>query len=804
HAAQAAEQHHDLTQAEALYQALADRRGEDQNALLALARFYDTHGMDEKADTAYARAVAAAGRDAPALTRYAAFLERKNHRDRIISMCRAYLERFPDDARANQHYGLALFRQGDYEGCIAPLRKAAANPSRALDALSFLGEAYQNLNKLADAITTWEEVSGLSDALDAKQVLYDMGMAHRTMGQPAKAIEVLEQHLQLFPRSLWTLQALQDLYAGRGSQANAARMQALREKLTPPMPVDRPLDVGSRVLGLDEPPKFAEPGASISINVYILFTGSPRGRVLPEIRFRALNAEAGTDTPLAASPSLLGPGPCFRGDVLIESFAMTLPPDLAPGRYTIAIAATPGARWGRKRRMRIFAAILADAVLVVYAYAGCTAMRVAFGASPEMLDTLARSLLPFVAIHIACLAAFESYNFGKTRSESDLAFSASLGVLFATFASFVLATGAILYYAPDTQVIGRSVFVASLFIELALLPGWRVWYTGDRRKRGALRCRVVAIGRPGNIGDIARELQEYSRVGHEVVGCVSSEATPPPPEFLGCIDELDGIVDRHGVGEILIVGEVFARRSEYLLRIVRVCEQKNIVVHIVPTFYHAMISRLDLYEIGGLPLIQLKPHPLSRPYAFVKRGTDIACALTGLALAAPILLAAAIAIRLESPGPIVYRQTRAGKGGREFEILKLRTMRDDAEKETGPVWASKDDPRITRTGAFMRARHIDEIPQLWNILKGDMSLVGPRPERPHFIEQFSAQLPLFPLRLRVRPGITALSHVWGRYDSTPADRLRYDLAYIANVSFRLDLRILIDTVKIVLTGRGAQ
>ncbi len=352
HSAQAAEQCRDLTQAEALYQALVERRGEDQNALLALARFYDAHGMDEKADAIYARAVAASGRDASALTRYAFFLERKNHRDRLVTMCRAYLERFPDDARANQHYGLALFRQGDYEGCIAPLRKAAANSSQAVDALSFLGDAYQKLDKQADAIATWEKVSRLSDSLDAKQVLYDMGMAYRTMGQPAKAIEVLEQHLQLFPRSLWTLQALHDLYAARGNQAEAARMRALREKFTPPMPVDRPLDFGSRVLGLDEPPKSAEPGASISINVYILFASSLRGRILPEVHFRArreslargeLNAETGTDIPLAASPARLGPGPCFRGDVLIESFAMTIPPNLAPGRYTISIAATPGA-----------------------------------------------------------------------------------------------------------------------------------------------------------------------------------------------------------------------------------------------------------------------------------------------------------------------------------------------------------------------------------------------------------------------------------------------------------------------------
>jgi len=454
--------------------------------------------------------------------------------------------------------------------------------------------------------------------------------------------------------------------------------------------------------------------------------------------------------------------------------------------------------------MRVIAAILADAVLVIYAYVGCTVARVALGAPPEMIDTLARCLLPFVAIHIACMAAFESYDFGKNRSEADLAFSAAMGVIAASFASFALATFAILYYAPETQVIGRSVFAAALAIELAILPGWRVWYTADRRKRGDLQCRVIAVGQPDNIADIARELQEYSRVGHVVAGCVSSKNETPPPDFLGHIGEIDAIVERHNVDEILVVGEVFARNPEYLPGIVDLCERRNIVVHIVPTFYHAMVSRLDLYEIGGLPLIQIKPRPLSGPYAFVKRGMDISCALAGLVLAAPILLAAAIAIRIESPGPVFYRQTRSGKKGRAFDIVKLRTMRVDAEKETGPVWAAKDDPRVTRVGAFLRAKRIDEIPQMWNILKGDMSLVGPRPERPHFIAKFSTELPFFPLRLRVRPGVTALSHVWGRYDSTPADRLRYDLAYIANLSFRLDLRILIGTVKIVLTGRGAR
>ena len=170
----------------------------------------------------------------------------------------------------------------------------------------------------------------------------------------------------------------------------------------------------------------------------------------------------------------------------------------------------------------------------------------------------------------------------------------------------------------------------------------------------------------------------------------------------------------------------------------------------------------------------------------------------------PLLVAAVIAIKLDSRGPVLYRQMRAGKKGVEFSLLKLRSMRMDAEKDQVPVWATKGDPRVTRVGRFLRDKRIDEIPQLWNVLKGDMSLVGPRPERAFFIEQFSKEIPLFPLRLRIKPGLTSLSHVWGRYDSDPADRLRYDLFYMNNVSLMLDIRILVETVKIVLTGRGAQ
>lgn len=456
--------------------------------------------------------------------------------------------------------------------------------------------------------------------------------------------------------------------------------------------------------------------------------------------------------------------------------------------------------------MRALAWIMTDAVILCYTYAGATLFRVQAGAPAETLRTVVLAIVPFAFVHVIALAAMEGYRFGKTRAESDVAFSALWGVLIATPACFILSTAVILYSAPEVQVIPRSVFAIAGLLNIVLLPGWRAWYTRQRRRRGELHTKVLVVGGGERAAAVADELAQYSRSGHEIVGCVAdaAEDVPLPDGFLGGIEDLPRLVAEHGVEEILVIADTIVRRPENLLHVVQLAQREGVTVHVLPSFYEAMVGTLDLYEIGGLPLIELKARPLSSWYGAVKRALDVVCALAGLVLASPILLWAAIVIKRDSPGPVFYRQVRCGRHGNEFEIIKLRTMRIDAEKESGPVWASKEDPRVTRLGRFLRSKRIDEIPQLWNVLKGDMSLVGPRPERPHFTQEFTKEIPLFPLRLQVKPGVTSLSHVWGRYDSTPADRLLYDLVYIGNVSLMLDIRIIIDTVKTVVTGRGAQ
>ncbi|WP_276353928.1 exopolysaccharide biosynthesis polyprenyl glycosylphosphotransferase [Cohnella caldifontis] len=190
-------------------------------------------------------------------------------------------------------------------------------------------------------------------------------------------------------------------------------------------------------------------------------------------------------------------------------------------------------------------------------------------------------------------------------------------------------------------------------------------------------------------------------------------------------------------------------------------------------------------------------------YVSIKRLADIAFSLAGLLLSSPLLLAAMAAIYAESPGPVFYVQERVGWKGSLFKVIKLRSMRLDAEKN-GAQWAEKNDPRITKVGSFLRKTRIDEIPQLINVLRGEMSLIGPRPERPVFVARFNEEIPGFVGRLLVKPGLTGWAQINGGYEITPREKLELDMYYIQHFSFRLDMKILLRTVKVVLTGDGAR
>ncbi|MDD4564174.1 MAG: sugar transferase [Eubacteriales bacterium] len=234
-------------------------------------------------------------------------------------------------------------------------------------------------------------------------------------------------------------------------------------------------------------------------------------------------------------------------------------------------------------------------------------------------------------------------------------------------------------------------------------------------------------------------------------------------------------------------------------QIISHCILKDKKVHIVPETYEIAMRRAEMTQVGDIPLFAVTSFRLTEAQNIFKRLMDIILSVIGILLTLPIVLFAAIRIRLEDGGPIFYRQIRSGLNGKEFKVIKFRSMVVDAEKSTGAVFAAENDPRITKFGHLMRASRIDEIPQFFNVLMGNMSIVGPRPERPQFVEEFSSKLPEYSGRLAVKPGITGLAQVMGNYTTSAENKAKFDLVYIRDYSLLLDLKILAMTVKVVFT-----
>ncbi len=269
------------------------------------------------------------------------------------------------------------------------------------------------------------------------------------------------------------------------------------------------------------------------------------------------------------------------------------------------------------------------------------------------------------------------------------------------------------------------------------------------------------------------------------------------------ISALPGLIDRLGVQDVLIA--LGPDDHVYLDEVLRVCDGRPVALKLVPDFYTVIGGMARTEHMYGLPLIEVLPEPIPAWEKSTKRILDVVVSAAVLLVGLPLWLAVGALVKLTSPGPAIYRQTRMGRYGREFTMFKFRTMEDNAERHTGPVWAQKGDSRYTPIGQTLRSLRLDEIPQLWNVLKGEMSLVGPRPERPYFVEKLVREIPLYSRRHRIQPGITGLAQVKWRYDQDLEDvrqKLKYDLFYIENMSLRMDFQILLQTIRTTLTQQG--
>jgi exopolysaccharide biosynthesis polyprenyl glycosylphosphotransferase len=293
-----------------------------------------------------------------------------------------------------------------------------------------------------------------------------------------------------------------------------------------------------------------------------------------------------------------------------------------------------------------------------------------------------------------------------------------------------------------------------------------------------------------------------------VVGHLHTPDDPPPGEAdggalgrcLGGIEQVPALLRGDAFDHLVVVSSTHTWQSR-LLDLFAGERPAQAALLLLPGPFESLIGRMRYRWVSDLPLIEVISATEWRKQRPIKRLLDLCGAGVLLLLALPALLASALAVRLTSPGPVLYRQTRVGRGQRPFTLLKLRTMRLDAEQGE-EVLATPGDSRLTPVGAFLRRTRLDELPQLLNVLAGTMSLVGPRPERPGFVQAYLQRVPGYAERFSLRPGLTGLAQVNGEYDSTPENKLRYDLAYSANWNLWLDLSILVRTVRTVLSSRG--
>ncbi len=247
--------------------------------------------------------------------------------------------------------------------------------------------------------------------------------------------------------------------------------------------------------------------------------------------------------------------------------------------------------------------------------------------------------------------------------------------------------------------------------------------------------------------------------------------------------------------DVVLVCSNFANEDKS--RVVAYCLGKNKSLYIVPELFEIALLNSRIVQFDDIPSFKIEGLGLSLEQRALKRMMDIALSLMGLIVFSPVMFVVALLIKFTSPGPVLYAQERLTEGNRSFRLYKFRTMMPDAEKYTGPVLAEDDDPRITRVGKFLRKTRLDELPQLFNVLRGDMSIVGPRPERPFFVEQFKREIPDYHYRSAVKAGITGLAQILGKYSTSPEDKLRFDLLYIRNYSLLLDIKIILRTIQVI-------
>ena len=368
---------------------------------------------------------------------------------------------------------------------------------------------------------------------------------------------------------------------------------------------------------------------------------------------------------------------------------------------------------------------------------------------------------------------------------------------------------AVLAFAVQNQadfarlVVGLSFGTTAILVLLERYIMFRIEW--NLARHSTHRMNVLILGTDHVANRLTQTLKQEPMLRANVVGFVKTNQAPddaaiPKDRIYGHLDQIDTIVTENAIHEIILTDSSIPHPR--IVDILMLCEHNLIGFKMVPDLFRIMTTSMDVQSLNDIPLLGISPWPLDKfRNRIMKRMEDIIVAIAGLIIAAPIIAIAAILIKKTSPGPVFYVQQRCGEGGVPFNLYKLRTMPIDAEAATGPVWTQPEDKRRTPVGTFLRAHNLDELPQFWNVLKGEMSLVGPRPERPHFVEQFKGEIVKYMFRHVSKPGMTGWAQVNGfRGNTDLTERVKYDLYYLENWSWSFDFKILLRTL---LTNKNA-
>jgi sugar transferase (PEP-CTERM system associated) len=376
--------------------------------------------------------------------------------------------------------------------------------------------------------------------------------------------------------------------------------------------------------------------------------------------------------------------------------------------------------------------------------------------------------------------------------------------------ALAMATGTlcVIYFLTPELTIGRGVFIIAMVLSSGFLALWHMllrFYLVSR----APHTNLLVLGTGNLAREAVREILAHPELGIKVLGFVDDNpqlvgVSIVNPKVIGLYEDLPKIVANNKVDRI-IVG-LKDRRGKLPIQDLLELKTRGVAIEEATTFYERVAGKIPIENLKPSWLVFNAGFSVTKRALLEKRILSLLVSSVLLVVFSPIILLLIALIKLDSKGPIFYKQERVGQDGKSFMLVKFRSMRADAEDETGPVWAKEDDDRITRLGGVMRRTRLDELPQLYNVFRGDMSLVGPRPERPHFVQQLAESIPFYPLRHVVKPGLTGWAQINYGYASTldhTVEKLQYDLFYIKNMSWVLDTLIILETIKTVLVKKGS-